>query len=122
MPKWLPVEGYPPVQRLFRGHLYYIQNGNDEQQYAVGEFRGLKNGEYRFVQIVNNTHLVSSYGFTIKRELISYRRIRDTTYEDMPLYINAKTITPFYKRLVSGQPMRLRRKLKRSTKSLIRKA
>jgi hypothetical protein len=46
-------------------------------------------------------------------------RIRDTFYEDMPLYINALTTTSFYKRLVSGRPMRLKRKLRRSPKSLM---
>lgn len=102
------VKGYPPIKRFVRGHLYYIESSN-KNKYMVGEFRGKKYFDYVFTTIATSNHDLSSYVFEITQSSMAYASVREVFYEDMPLFINASHITVFYKRLVAGQPMRLRK-------------
>ena len=118
------IEGYPAVPRYVRGHLYYIQwMQAGDSSYVVGEFRRKKKDAYIFTKIADNFHGYSSHTFTVHEIVVRGLRVRglcvrEVFYEDLPLFINAKYTSVYYKRLLAGKPMRLKLKLKPSRKSL----
>lgn len=103
------ISGYPVVNRFVRGHIYLIQQRYHEGYYQVGEFRGIKSGSYSFTKIVDNSYGTPSYVFSIRKHAINAFLVREIKQEDYPLFINANHITIFYKRLLSGLPMRKRK-------------
>ena len=114
---WQPVEGYAPVKRFVRGHIYYIGT-RTENKYLVGEFKRKGSTGYVFTKIVDNSTGNDSHVFHVQEHALPICYVREVHYEDMPLYMNAKYLSLYYKRLLAGQPMRIKRRLKQSRNSL----
>ena len=108
--KLLPIAGHPPINRFIRGHLYFISPAyigttpvSLGTHYLVGVFSGVENGNYKFLKVVDNCFGRQSSVFYLNKKNKHPYYVRETSYEDTPLYMNATYLSPLYKKILAGE-------------------
>lgn len=116
--------GRPPVNRFVRQHIYCLtllgptRDGHPcpTEKYLVGEFRELAQERYIFTKIVDNDRGLPSHVFSIGKHLISRYQVHEVEPDEYPLFMGARYLSMFYRRLLAGEPMRIKKvsKIRRS--------
>lgn len=105
------ASGRPPVGRFVKGHVYCISFDAGQQEYLVGEFLKMTSHKtYCFTRIADNQQGHGSHRFYVSKESIhDAYDVHEVEHDEYPLFIGAKYLSRFYRRLLAGRPMRVRK-------------
>lgn len=112
-------EGYPPVQRLVRDHIYLFTRQHPWEYTCLGLFfKKEHNGTYVFKTLAQNDSRVKiqkihpTQGYSLVKALGFSQYIREVAVEDLPLFINYSYIYPAYKEIMQGDHLILKHRAK----------
>jgi len=98
------IEGYPPVNQLRKGNLYYMEGAAN--RYWIGIFKNFSNNSYTFIRVITHDpagNPSKTYGYGATAYVMSLFKIRKLTTMELSLFINANYKAPAFDKLLTGK-------------------